>query len=1026
MTFLPDSAMLMNVLKLYPDLNLFLQVSQRKIRILNQNYEVLNEVQIVPEDEKAYNHHVFSQGYILAQNGQQYHLVLHKGVVYVQVLNNFYTLQSSTLKHLCEVPSIDGRGSGLRGEIFSMNNQLYAFSDNSFFVFNNNKFKYYKDLPHRSQQHYFCQFNDNVFCIEQYSVSRVLPDLQLEELFEGISELDILCSGGGTIVVNAKRTNQVAVIDMITFEVKAYDEGEQENKQDVKMWEKLQNIIDKAQRKYQALTDSFIGENEPKYHQPRELNEFQKILEFGECGLQLRVELQKQIFGEEFPEKCRVEFEKYMKSQMTEAYIHETIALIKPVREDWKELEEKYTEMAVVEEKEKYLHDCQLLNVMKLAPNLDVYMAVEDGFIHIIDKDRKILHQIKVDFDYYMGKKQSNENQSKYQGLTCNLQQYPVIFAGTIYFQAFNKVYKINSNLQLELVASLPYVDLNYFKDHPQSMFECLDALGINREYQGYYLLNNNKFKFLDLMGSFDFMFVKQNIRWYIETQNVLYSKCVNGNYKEIKLIQDTKGCQQVSFCQSGILIIYSDYCSIVFVIDFINGKYKELHNDMRFCQENIYNHIQLGPAGIQLKDEIIIELFDRDLLDQIKHSYDNYLEQSIQKTPELCNILNSLIESASTSTGIKYDNLNIVKKQDIDQFESRERMQDFQLMNIVKLKSDFDLYLTVEDDYIFIVDSDRNIYEQYQVNYELYSGFVNDKYFNNKKHIFFYGNEVTATICKGEIYIRKFESVFKIHNKSVVFVAAIPGYNCNSKKLFNAGLFCHNDELFAFTHSGNIFKLENDHFVFHSNDDKYFYQFCDKVFTYDYCSNQIQTINNENIFESETCLDFVTNHGGILIFQNVKRESKQKQTFYIIDLTSNTVKEFTDNENLQDFNIKDAARHLGGCGLQIEHQKVIMDDKQRERAEEMYDQYLESLEQQNIWNEQINQLLSFDVMIKYYNKRCIFNKFFAGINNHLTKLQKSVPSQLQNLKDKMNQLQQTFNPVLEHFISLNISNNIQ
>ncbi|CAL6016986.1 Conserved_hypothetical protein [Hexamita inflata] len=377
---LNDSSMLMNVIKLYPDLNLYLQIGQRVIRIFDENQNILKELNIVPTKIKQYSQNLYQQGYILAQNGQQYHSLVHKGQIYVQIFNNFYFLKDNTLQRLCAVPSVDNSMDALRGELFSLNNELYAFNGGSYFVFNNNKFKYLKDLYHVKGQtvNHFCQFGNNVYCIQPFGIEFVNQNLSFDEIYTADNELDILCVSGGIIVVAEKGTDVIIAVNMLTKQVQFL-----EDELKPKVFKKYLQIVEKSQRKYQSLTASFIPLEDESNH-PRKLNDFQQLFCFGQCGLELKAEVQKELFGEDFPAQCKAEFDKHMRAQMNAQYIDETMKFVKTVREDWKQIEEdlKNGSEKVKEKKEQYLHDCQLQQrycqnqIYILLQKMDIYILL--------------------------------------------------------------------------------------------------------------------------------------------------------------------------------------------------------------------------------------------------------------------------------------------------------------------------------------------------------------------------------------------------------------------------------------------------------------------------------------------------------------------------------------------------------------------------------------------------------------------------------------------------------------------------
>ncbi|CAL6029807.1 Conserved_hypothetical protein [Hexamita inflata] len=702
-----------------------------------------------------------------------------------------------------------------------------------------------------------------------------------------------------------------------------------------------------------------------------------------------------------------------MKTKINFKYVQETMKFLKEVKSDISY--ECDTEPPVTE---KYLHKCQLLNVMKLSPKLDVYMAVEDGFIHIIDKDMKVLHQIKVDFDYYAGQEQFNYVQAADERKSCLtkiLLQSVVMCKGYLYFQAFNLIYKL-SNTNLEVVGDMPVIDLDYFEMYPQSLFNVGEEISMKSSLYQFFMLHNNKLKFRDVAGSYEFQFCDNTVQWSDEDYNVSISK----NMEHLKQF-DTPVSSIISFCQSGVIIVHSEECFKVYIIDFINCRMKELENDQRFGYENIINHITIGGAGIQLKDEILVELFDAEFPAQIRRVYDEHLEKCVQEYPGLGVQLNQLIESAKDQLPADYESrLNVIPEKKIAKRPKPEVLNDFQLMNVVKLRADLDLYLVVEDNYIYIVNQEQKVFGKYWVNYDMYPGYHSEKYYEGEM-ITNYSCQYNATIFNGEIYIMKFEAVFKISNRQLVYVASIPGYDQDTVKVsvyFNTGLFVKNNNLYAFTDNGNVFQLIDQKFVYQFNDDKQFYQFCDQVITYDRCSNQFQTLEGETILDlSVKKIQFIINQGGVIVFLHSPRD-KQKQ-YFLVDFVNNNVKQFSAND-LYDFNILCSSKILGPAGIEVKQKDVVEilgGDLFRKQVYDHYGKFIRKQEQLLNWNREVNQLLTFNVLSSYFRDR--FNTKLVYYRKQLTGIYKNAKTMIKYVRIGVNRVITDSQVFIEKFNSV-------
>ncbi|CAL6016904.1 Conserved_hypothetical protein [Hexamita inflata] len=681
-------------------------------------------------------------------------------------------------------------------------------------------------LNKQQRQDYFCQFGNNVFCLKSNQVFRVQANLQFTSILKTELEFEILCVQGGIIMLSLISQflvlREIIVINMLTNEVKHF--------KDIYGGQKAYEIAHKINSS-RANNQKDVCQEQP--------TEIQQLFCLGEYGLQLNTEVQKQIFGEEFHEKCKVEFNKFMKSQITQTYINEMMEFVKPMREDWKELEEKYAGMAVAEEKDQYLLDCQLLNVMKLAPNLDVYMAIEDNFIHVINKEKKILKQIKVDFDYYVGKQFKETIQSSpvqtvcFQSQVHNFVNNITFHEGSMYLQAFDNVYRIH-NMKTELVATLPYLNLNYFKNQPQSLYSNSQHLVVYGDIQRQYIQNNGKFKLNNYSSLQCYNFCGYSCGWDEIRQSITFR--TENNEGKIEHIlynewddDDNKLISQISFFSSGILILSSSAFEIVYVVNIVTQKFKKLQRETRFSKNNIYDNVELGVAGIQLKNEILIELFGQESILKLKEAYENHYFMNTNQYPELQNELNCYLCTAKDQIPLEHTKVSIQGQID-KPTQQNSILQKCQLMNVVKLRSNYNIYLAIEDNNMYIIDEQRRVYGQYQVDYDMYAGKVQN-YQSRPSYTYQYN----ATICNGEIYVRQFDQVYKVHNKQLLFITKIP---CDS--LCECVLYSQNNQLHAINDQGTQYKLSCSQFkpndinkffpINYSQPANWRYQFCDKL----------------------------------------------------------------------------------------------------------------------------------------------------------------------------------------------------
>ncbi|CAL5981891.1 Conserved_hypothetical protein [Hexamita inflata] len=1016
-----DPHLLMNVRKIFPDLDIYLQIGLKTIAILDSQMKILSEMPIFGDNLNGI------KGDILKQNTQQYHTVMYKGVIYIIMFNDIYFIQNQSLKHLCQIPAINGVQNerqklyyyahlSKRSQLFAINNQLYLSCQEQLYIYNNGKFKLVKEYvkeqvlldmyANQQRYDYFCQFGNNVFCLKSNQVFRVLANLQFTLILKTELEFEILCVQGGIIMLSLLSQNvvigEIIVINMLTDEAKHFKDiyGEQ----------KAYEIAHKINSS-RANNQKDVCQEQP--------TEIQQLFCLGECGLQLNTEVQKKIFGEEFPEKCKVEFDKFMKSQMTQTYINEMVKFVKPLRQDWKELEEKHAGTAVLEEKDQYLHDCQLLNVMKLAPNLDVYMAIEDNFIHIINKEKKILHQIQVDFDYYVGKQfkvtQSNPKTACFQNLVHNFINNITFHNGSMYLQAFDKVYRIR-NMKTELVATLPYLNLNYFKNQPQSLGSNSQHLVVHCDQQRQYILNNGKFKLNKYSSLQCYNFCGYSCDWDETCQAIVFrTENDEGKIQRIlynKQDDDDDKLVKNSFFSSGILILSSSAFEIVYVFNIVTQQFKKLQFDTRFSKNNIYDNVELGVAGIQLKNEILAELFGQESILKIKEAYENHYFMITNQYPELKNELNCYVCKAKGQIPLEHTTVSIQGQID-KPIQQNSILQKCQLMNVVKLKSNYNIYLAIEDNNMYIIDEQRRIYGQYQVDYDMYAGIV-----QNYERGPSYAYEYNATICNGEIYVTKFDQVYKVHNQQLLFIAKIP---CDSQ--CECILYSQNNQLYAINGQGTQYQLRNQHLP---NDIKFFpinyqfpnwhYQFCDKLLLYEQ-GQQLQVLGHDNYLNISEYVNIIVNQGGVVILKT--NRSKQTQ-ICMINLISGQI-ESSKNKALIDDQLWLDSIELGGSGLQINDELINKifnkpgDKPVSEQANDMQKSYLTDLEQNSKnWSEQIQQLLPFNVMLNFFEN--YESEKFEKIDKSFLKTKEQIITRQRQVLEKIAKITNKYNGVIVSF----------
>ncbi|CAL6081967.1 Conserved_hypothetical protein [Hexamita inflata] len=174
-------------------------------------------------------------------------------------------------------------------------------------------------------------------------------------------------------------------------------------------------------------------------------------VEMGAFGEQLNIQAFDNLFGAGEYEKQQLHIKEYM------AKFHSTFKdnckkLIQFV-EGADELDQVQTQY-----KQKYLYDFQLTYLVKPNKYLNAFVAFEDGFMHLIDQNKKIISQTKLNFEFYIGFDYFRGVKRDIDSYVfdCNPYHYtPVICDNKLYVQYYNSILILNDN-KFDLVCYIP------------------------------------------------------------------------------------------------------------------------------------------------------------------------------------------------------------------------------------------------------------------------------------------------------------------------------------------------------------------------------------------------------------------------------------------------------------------------------------------------------------------------------------------------------------------------------------------
>ncbi|CAL6041026.1 Hypothetical_protein [Hexamita inflata] len=111
---------------------------------------------------------------------------------------------------------------------------------------------------------------------------------------------------------------------------------------------------------------------------------------------------------------------------------------------------------------------------------------------------------------------------------------------------------------------------------------------------------------------------------------------------QETQLILNASELQMLPFITCGVLILCNDDATTF--IDMMTFKVVSLPTREVFKLEQIHEILELSNSGLQLKKEILIEIFGEEFPNQIKQCYDSYIQDQINNFPIYSQNCNQLL----------------------------------------------------------------------------------------------------------------------------------------------------------------------------------------------------------------------------------------------------------------------------------------------------------------------------------------------------------------------------------------------
>ncbi|CAL5980017.1 Conserved_hypothetical protein [Hexamita inflata] len=323
--------------------------------------------------------------------------------------------------------------------------------------------------------------------------------------------------------------------------------------------------------------------------------------------------------------------------------------------------------------------------------------------------------------------------------------------------------------------------------------------------------------------------------------------------------------------------------------------------------------------------------------------------------------------------------------------------------MNFLRISKNKDIYMAIEDNYIYIVDRAKNVLAKHKVLYDIYCGYQCQV--ESKVVGVLNAYKYKVVICNKQIYVQCLEKVYKLKGKELVLVFTIPELKASTLSFFGMiaplsnQLYVLNNigQMYIYNESENILEnyvyplnLENK---ISRNNNYYrgsnFYHYCDQVYLFRHffiANNQKMSkiihyknclLNQEIVLQCDIAqnkyIQFVTfTQGGIMCVKLVQDDQPQTVVVDMVPKDYNILDEPADQNIIVHAPVPTTNGQfkpiVGDTGLELDEDTVFsqISDVTKQQIEHNKI-YFEKYAIQNIYNNsEIQQLINFDVIIQY------------------------------------------------------------
>ncbi|CAL6014586.1 Hypothetical_protein [Hexamita inflata] len=342
--------------------------------------------------------------------------------------------------------------------------------------------------------------------------------------------------------------------------------------------------------------------------------------------------------------------------------------------------------------------------VFKPIYNSEYYISLSCGKLQLMDKNGHVCGQKQINYYFEPGQTEIFCESSYFTSLfkiylsSISYQLLPAHlnsvcqFDSKIYFILFDLVFVVTFDLNIEFVCQLKQFAVNVkgqndFRSKSGQLFHLDGKLLVHDCSSNLYQILNNKLKLVSKK--------QVNIRYYQFCDKVIafdggriYK--VNNNLK-LETICDVES-SDVIFAQGATLVLRLKY------LDYYNKTQYSVFNmlDNRYTYSNQFNfdefnqYLELGPTGLQLKNEVLCKIFYDDKISEHMTNYYNEYQnshqlQNKQQYGEL--IFQSQISSITQSLFKLTEIINLKRNAITDNIRKYE-YADFQ--NLITLFSTF------------------------------------------------------------------------------------------------------------------------------------------------------------------------------------------------------------------------------------------------------------------------------------------------------------------------------------------------